>query len=114
MIISEGVEKSRMKEAKSALPPPVAACWTAIDSGKAAPFSRSEWTPGKENAYVLTTADEVFSNDNPVPIDARVTLRQGRVLFSIIGRPVYSWTEADIECGLRAGDVVATRVMLRK
>jgi hypothetical protein len=102
MIISESVEKSRLKEVKSALPPPVAACWAAIGSGQ------SNWTPDIENAYVLTTAGEVFSDDNPVPIDARVTLRQGRVRFT------GDWTDADFECGLRAGDVVATRVMHRK
>ncbi len=102
MIISESIEKSRLKEEKSALPPPVAACWTAIGSGQ------SNWTPDKENAYVLTMADDVFNDDNPVPIDARVTLRHGGVQFT------GGWTDADFECGLRAGAVVATRVMLRK
>jgi hypothetical protein len=102
--ISESMEKSRLKEMKSALPLPVTACWTAIGNGQ------SNWTPDKEKAYVLTTADEIFSDDNPVPIDARVTLRQGWVAI----RGGISWTDADFECGIRAGDVVATRVMLRK
>jgi hypothetical protein len=117
-------KRQQEAEAKSALPPPVAACWTAIDSamekGRSSksdqPFVGFEWVPGIENAYVLTTDDEVFSEDKPVPIDTRVTLSQGRVQFLIKregGSPLL-WTEADVECGLRAGDVVATCVKLRK
>jgi hypothetical protein len=115
-------EKLKQKaEAKSALPPLVDACWTAIDSAMEKggssnpdqPFVEFEWVPGRENAYVLTTANEVFSDDKPVPIEARVTLSQGRVQFRIENRSPL-WTDADVECGLQAGDVVETCVKLRK
>jgi len=120
-IMYESSAANEKREAKGALPPPVAACWTAIDSamGKGGssnpdqPFVGFEWVPGRENAYVLTTANEVFSDDKPVPIDARVTLSQGRVQFRIENRGSL-WTDADVECGLRAGDVVETCVKLRK
>jgi hypothetical protein len=115
-------EKHEQKaEAKSALPPPVAACWTAIDSAMEKgefsnpdqPFVGFEWVPGREDAYVLATANEVFSDDKAIPIDARVTLSQGRVRF-LIEKIGSIWTDADVECGLRGGDVVATCVKLRK
>ncbi len=57
--------------------------------------------------------NEVFSDDKIVPIDTRVTLSQGRVRFLIENKGSI-WTDADIECGLRSGDVVATCVKLRK
>jgi hypothetical protein len=119
---SEANEKREKKaEAKGKLPGPVAACWTAIDSAMEKGglpnsdqlFVGFEWVPGRENAYVLTTANEAFSDDKPVSIDARVTLSQGRVQFRIENRG-HLWTDADVECGLRAGDVVATYVKLRK
>lgn len=119
---SEANEKREKKaEAKGKLSAPVAACWTAIDSAMEKPglsnphqpFRGFEWVPGRENTYVLTTANEVFSDDNRIPIDARVTLSQGRVLF-LIRHGDSLWTDADVECGLRAGDVVATCVKLRK
>jgi hypothetical protein len=121
-IMSQSSAANEKREAKGALPPSVAACWTAIDSamGKGGssnpdqPFVGFEWVPGRENAYVLTTANEVFSDDKPVPIDARVTLSQGRVRFLIKNGGFPLWTDADVECGLRAGDVVATCVKLRK
>jgi hypothetical protein len=114
---SAAKRKLKQKEnERSVLPPLVAACWTTIDSEmkKAGPpdpdhkFTGFEWTPGVESAYAFITADEAFSDDKPVPIDARVTLRQGRVAFRSL------WTGADAECGLRSGDVVATRVNLLK
>ena len=100
------------KKQRSELPPPVAACWTAIDdamgTGTTSPqnsFAGFEWSSVKESAaYVLTTADELFTEDQPVPIDTRVTLRAGRVEFRSL------WTDADVECGLQSGNVVATRV----
>lgn len=106
---------------KRVLPLPVAACWTSIDNemGKVEPtnpdhsFVAFAWASSSENAYTLTTADEVFSRDKPVPIDARVTLRQGQVQYRIENKGSL-WTDADAECGLRAGDVVATNVKLRK
>lgn len=119
---SEANEKHEKKvEAKSTLPPPVAACWTAIDSAMEKggssnpdqPFVEFEWVPGRENVYVLRTVNEVFSEDKIVPIDTRVTLSQGRVRF-LIENKGFIWTDADIECGLRSGDVVATSVKLRK
>jgi hypothetical protein len=119
---SEANEKRQKKEeTKGKLPPPVAACWTAIDSAMEKPgfsnphqpFHGFEWVADGENAYVLTTANEVFSDDTPIPIDARVTLGQGRVRFQIKNR-CSIWTDADVECGFRAGNVVATGVKLRK
>ena len=120
---SSAANEKRQKEAeaKGTLPPPVATCWTAIDSAMEKggcsnsdqPFVEFEWVPGKENAYVLSTAKEVFTGDKPVPIDERVTLSQGRVRF-LIANKGFLWTDADVECGLRAGDVVATCVKLRK
>lgn len=124
---SEANEKREQEaEAKSMLPRPVAACWTAIDSAMEIagsskldqPFVGFEWVPGIENAHVLTTANETFSDDKPVSIDTRVTLSHARVQFVIKkegGSPLkFIWTDADVECGLRAGDVVATCVKLRK
>ncbi|MBP1728660.1 MAG: hypothetical protein H6Q56_1033 [Deltaproteobacteria bacterium] len=113
-------QAAKVKE-KGALPPPVAACWTAMDSvmkkdGSSTPdhsFVGFEWALGSEKAYVLTTANGVFSDDKPVPIDARVTLRQGRVQFKIENKGSL-WTDADVECGLRTDDIVATGVKLRK
>jgi hypothetical protein len=107
-------EKAKAK-AKAALPRPVAACWTAIDvemkkgGSPDQPFSYFEWDPAGENAYDLKTVTEVFSDDNPVAVDTRVTLRQGRAAF---GASV--WTDADIECGLMSGEVLTTRVNLHK
>jgi hypothetical protein len=114
-------EREAKEEKKGVLPPPVAACWTSIDNvmGKVGPtnpdhsFVAFAWASGLENAYTLTTVDEVFSHDKPVPIDARVTLRQGQVQFRIEDKGSL-WTDADAECGLLAGDVVATNVKLRK
>lgn len=114
-------KREQEAEAKGALPPLIAACWTAIDSAMEKggssnpdqPFVGFEWVPGRESAYVLTTANEVFSDDKPVPIDARVMLSQGRVRFLFENKGSL-WTDADVECGLRAGDVVATCVKLRK
>jgi hypothetical protein len=74
---------------------------------------RFKWAPEIDNSYILTAVNEVFSDDKPVSIDARVTLRQGSVQFSIKNTN-FIWTDADVECGLRAGDVVSTRVQLRK
>jgi len=117
----ENSAAKREQEAKAALPPPIAACWTAVNStmekeglsNPDQPFVGFEWDPSRENAYVLTTADEVFSDDMPVAIDTRVTLRQGRVEFRTEDKR-YLWTDADVECGMRTGDVVATCVKLRK
>lgn len=114
-------EKETKEKVKASLPPLVAACWTAIDKvmDKSVPpkpdqpFVGFKWAPVVENAYALPAPNEVFSSDNPVPIDARVTLRQGRVQFPI-NNLGFLWTDADVECGLRAGDVVSTRVKLRK
>lgn len=114
-------EREAKEEKKGVLPPSVATCWTSIDSlmGKAGPtntdhsFVAFAWAPGLENAYTLTTTDEVYSHDKPIPIDARVTLHQGQVQYRIENKGSL-WTDADAECGLRAGDVVATRVMLSK
>ena len=107
--------------AKAALPPSLAVCWTVINSemekggpsNPDQPFVAFDWVPSRENAYVFRTANEVFSDDKPVAIDARVTLLQGCVHFRIEDRGSL-WTGADVECGLRAGDVVATWVKLRK
>lgn len=114
-------EKEIKEKEKASLPPLVAACWTAIDKvmGKSVPpkpdqpFVGFKWAPVIEKAYVLQAVNEVFSSDKPVPIDARVTLRQGRVQFPIKNMG-FIWTDADVECGLRAGDVVSTCVKLRK
>jgi hypothetical protein len=108
-------------KANATLPQPVAACWTKIDCAmKKGPSSNSDhsfsdfkWVPGRENAYFLTTADEAFTDENPLLIDTRVTLCQGRVQFNI-NHNGSLWTDADVECGLQAGEVVATRVNLRK
>lgn len=114
-------EQEAEAKAKAALPPPIAACWTAIDSemekGESSnpdqPFVGFDWNTSRENAYVLMTVNEKFSEDKPVAIDARVTLRQARVKFRIDSLG-FRWTDADVECGLRAGGVVATRVKLSK
>lgn len=114
-------EQEAEANTKAALPPPIAACWTAINStmekggpsNPDQPFVGFEWDPSRENAFVLTTADEVFSDDIPVAIDTRVTLRQGRVQFQRENKGSL-WTDADVECGMRSGDVVATCVKLRK
>lgn len=106
---------------KGVLPPPVAACWTAMDSVMEKDVSSNpdhslvgfEWVPGLGKASVLTVTNGLFSDDNPVLIDARVTLRQGRVQFKIENKGSL-WTEADVECGLRTGDIVATDVQFRK
>jgi len=108
--------ESKEKE-KGVIPSPVAACWTAIDdemkksrySNPDNGFIGFEWISGRQNSYVVTTADELFSDDKPVPIDLRVALRQGRVQFF---RSL--WTDSDVECGLQSGTVVATRVKLLK
>lgn len=110
-------EQESKKKEKGVLPSPVAACWTAIDdemkksrySNPDNGFIRFEWSSGRENSYAVTTANELFSDDAPVPVDLRVTLRQGRVKFF---RSL--WTDSDVECGLQSGNVVATRVMLLK
>ena len=115
------IMQNRAAAGKAALPAPVAACWTAIDnemrkdrtSNPDLPFMGFEWAPDRENAYSIAPVDELFSEDEPLPVDARVTLGQGRVGFWIgSGRSL--WTDADVECGLLAGEVVATRVHLRK
>jgi hypothetical protein len=114
-------EREAKEEKKSVLPRPVAACWTSIDNvmgkvGLSNPdhsFVGFEWAPGLESAYALTPVNEVFSDNKPVPIDSRVTLRQGRVQFNIENKGSL-WTDGDVECGLRADDVVATNVKLRK
>jgi len=113
-------QKAKEKE-KEVLPPPVTACWTAIESvmekhgpsNPDQPFNGFDWIPSKENAFVVTTTNEVFSENNPVPIDTRATLRQGRAKFQIEYRGSL-WTAADIECGLQAGNVVAIRVNTHK
>ena len=95
-------ETKRAQEAKdkekAALPLSIAICWTAIDNAmknarasNADPFDKFEWAPSIENAYVLTTANEEFSDDKPVPIDSRVALRFGRVQFKIEGMN-WRWT----------------------
>ncbi len=56
-------KREKKAEAKGTLPPPVAACWTVIDSAMEKggssnsdlPFVEFEWVPGRENAYVLRT-----------------------------------------------------------
>jgi len=58
-----------------------------------------------ENAYSLTTGDELFSTNSPVSIDTRVTLHRGRVKFNSDG------TDAEIECGLQSGNVVMIKAM---
>ena len=77
------------------------------------PFVEFEWVPSGENAYVLKTTSEVLSDDKAIPIDTRVTLSQGRVQF-LIEHGGSVWTDADVECGLRSGDVVETCVKLRR
>lgn len=97
---------------RSVLPPPVTACWTALDDKvkngwfydldiKVTGFG---WSSENENAYVLTTANELFSDDNSVSTDSRVTLRKGHLYFQSIGADV------EVECGLQSGSVVAIRV----
>lgn len=112
------------EEAKSSLPPPVAACWTAIENNVAKEYGPSvpdqlftgfEWSPSTKNAFVLIDVNEGFSDDNPVKINTRVILHQGRVKFRIMQHYYGSlWTDADVECGLRDGVVIATAVKLRK
>lgn len=114
-------EREAKENGKGRLPLPVAACWTAIDSAlkngggsnPVQPFVEFKWTPDVENAPVTATADGVFSDEQPVPIDARVRLRGGRVRFQVKHSDSL-WTDADAECGLLAGAVVATRMILRK
>lgn len=114
-------EREVKEEGKARLPPAVAACWTAIDSAMKnwegsnpdQPFVEFKWTPDMESAHMLTAADEVFCNEKPLPTDTRVRLRGGRVRFQIKHRDSL-WTDADVECGLKSGAVVATRVILRK
>ncbi len=106
--------KTREK-ATAASPPPIVACLTTIEEeigGIDQPFSHFEWDPTRENAYVLEPVNEVFSGDNPVAIDTRVRLRNGRVAFRDEFGTI--WTDADVECGLQSGNVAATRVTLSK
>ncbi|MFZ4860080.1 MAG: hypothetical protein ACOYL3_27265 [Desulfuromonadaceae bacterium] len=120
--ISESADKSKQNKEKSSLPLPVAACWTGIAHKLATIYhpapsiSRFDWTPNRENSYVFTTANEAFSDEEPIPIDSRVLLRQGSALFlaMIEEKHVNLFSEADAECGLREGRVVAVRVKLRK
>jgi hypothetical protein len=105
-------EEKRKEKEKSVLPEPVATCWAAIDdemkkgelSDLDIKFVGFEWSSEIENAYVHTTASELFSEDKPVPVDSRVTLHQGRAEFRSL------WTDVDVECGLQSGNVVSIRV----
>jgi hypothetical protein len=120
-LIWEDNERQKKTKAKDKLPEPVAACWTATDGikekGEALdqPFTGFEWFPDRENSYVFITEEGVFSDAKPVSIDTRVRLSHGRVDFRpFAGSGPSLWTDADVECGLQAGDVVATFVELRK
>ncbi len=113
-------EKETKDKEMASLPAPVAKCWRAIDksldksmTSKPDQPVRFKWAPEIDNAYNLAAVNEVFSDDKPVFIDTRVTLRQGCVQFPIKNMD-FIWTDADVECGFRAGDVVSTRVQLRK
>lgn len=111
--MSESSEERKEKE-KNVLPSPVVSCWTAIDdeimkdafSDLDITFVGFEWSSKIENAYVLKTVSELFCEDKPVPVDSRVTLHKGRVKLREL------WTDADVECGLQSGNVVAIRVEL--
>lgn len=111
-LISEKKHRQRKEEEKKALPLAVAACWRAIDEemengGSTNPskkFSGFDWNSKTENSYTLTTANEVFSEGNPLPIDSRVVLHQGKV--NILSIP----TSVDIVCGLHAENVIATQL----
>lgn len=117
-LIWEDNKLQQKEKARGTLPEPVGACWAAIDSvikdGLASdqPFVYFMWVPDSENSYVLRTEDEVFSDDKPLLIDTRVTLKNGRVQIQPINTNL--WTDADVECGLQAGAVVATFVKLCK
>jgi len=97
---------------RSVLPSPVTACWVAIDEkvkngwlfNSILKVTGFEWSSRKESAYLFTTTNEQFSDENPVPIDSRITLYKGRIHFRSIR------TDADIECGLQSGNVVSIRV----
>lgn len=120
-LIWENNERQKKKKAKDKLPEPVATCWTATDgikeNDKASdqPFTGFEWVPDNENSYVFKTEEGVFNDEKPVSIDTRVTLSHCRVGFRPLADSGPSlWTDADIECGLKASAVVATSVKLRR
>jgi hypothetical protein len=120
-LIWEKNEQKKKEKAKDKLPEPVAACWAATDvikeKGEASDqkFTGFEWVPDSENSYIFITEEGVFNDEKPVPIDTRVTLSHGRVEFRpLVDSGPSLWTDADIECGLQTGDVVATFVKLHK
>jgi len=119
---------------RSVLPQPVNACWVAVDDKvkngwlydlriKVTGFN---WSSKIESAYLFTTANELFSDDNQIPIDSRITLRKGSIFFCLIetdenlecnlqsGSVDFHsiGTDADIECGLQSNNVVAIKIKL--
>lgn len=113
--------KKERAEAESTLPPEVVACWRAADhamaldvGGPANPFLRFtafRWRATKAGAYILTPGAASFGADPPVSVDAQVTLRFGRVKLRNTDMDLS--TDAEFDCGLVAGTVVASRIRLR-
>ncbi|HWS74678.1 MAG TPA: hypothetical protein VN324_06000 [Quisquiliibacterium sp.] len=118
---SERQQKKRA-HAEAALPSEVVACWRAVDhamneegGGPANPgrrFASFAWRATKAGAYLLTPGAATFSADPPVNVDAQVTLRLGRV--TLRGTATDLTTDAEFDCGLVAGTVVASRIRLRE
>lgn len=110
--INEKNKETRRERYNSDFHQAVIACWAAVDDkvtngwyyGANIRVTRFDWSPENENAYELTTVDEPCSAEDATPVDTRVTLHKGRLDFRS------QEAEADIECGLKSGNVVAVKV----
>jgi len=75
-------------------------------------FGSFAWRATKAGAYLLTRGAATFGADPPVNVDAQVTLRFGRVTLRNTAMDLT--TDAEFDCGLVAGTVVASRIRLRE
>jgi hypothetical protein len=122
--ILENQDNQLKEKTKNELPDSVVSCWAAIndaiekrETSSEYPLHlvRFEWKPVSENSYEQTSEAGIFSIDQPVLIDAKATLFHGSILFYPTDYSLHSfWTDADVECGLKDGNVVATYVRLYK
>jgi hypothetical protein len=104
---------------EAALPPAVASCWSAAESGirdgslpaPAERFDTFRWDPDVANAYTLADATDNFGSDEAIAIDESVVLAGAHV--QLRGNPE-QWTDAQLVCGLSERRVVTTRLNLRE
>jgi hypothetical protein len=111
-------KNNELKKKMDELPPSIKACKIAIDEQldkNGSPYSEAyttfSWFPIHDNSYVDTKVDELFSDNEPIPIDSRVVLYKGNV--NLLSHP-NMLTDAEGECGLQSGKIVATRVNVLK